>query len=679
MSVATLTVGADGNRFPAFEPEPAWAAPWPVWTRTSERLTQGGLKVLLRETQISLLQSEPVRLHRTMTVVTAPEGLAPVGRFEIDWSPEHERVRVHRLEVVRGSERRSFARPESFEVIRRERDLENATVDGRLTAFVQLPDLRVGDQVITAYSVEGGQHRVVPRFSCRISLQLNHPVGCSALRLLSPANRTFAFQAWGACPEPELISAAGVEDRWWRMIDVQPFAYAHRTPDAFIGHAELLMAETLTWAEAASTFAPLYAPPPALPPELDALRRDAERTFADPRDRFAWALRLVQSEVRYLSVTLDEGGYVPRTVEQAWAERRGDCKDAARVLTALCRGMGLDVTPALVDTSGGEELNTSPPNVLAFDHCLVRLRVDGRTWWFDPTLRPQRARFDRLLQSRFGWALPLEVGEELEFMGRDEPLLEFEQEASIVFGPFPTSAADLRLTTTFRGWLAADLRAGMLAYGPQGVERSEAEWADSAYGGAERAADMTHHDDVEENVLTFTGLHRLVRPWAATGPGWLHFQSDDTAFGQDLNLPHETGRDQPLSLGRPRTCRRRLTLELPARWSGQGWTRADEAAGVSYASALTVSEDGRRVVLDTRLRIEEPVIEPEDLPDYFALQESARMSGVASITLAGGRDRFKGRGLPLSAHAPRWLWGGMLVVWLASLAYFILLFGMATR
>ena len=69
------------------------------------------------------------------------------------------------------------------------------------------------------------------------------------------------------------------------------------------------------------------------------------------------------------------------------------CKDAALLYVAGARRLGLDVCPALISTMHGPLLAEFLPSATVFNHCIVRLRLDRRSFWLDPT---QRAHFGDL-------------------------------------------------------------------------------------------------------------------------------------------------------------------------------------------------------------------------------------------------------------------------------------------
>jgi hypothetical protein len=134
---------------------------------------------------------------------------------------------------------------------------------------------------------------------------------------------------------------------------------------------------------------------------------------ADPVERAQAALRLVESQVRYVFVGLDGGNYIPKRADETWQRRFGDCKAKTVLLLALLRELGIKAQPALVASRGGDGINGRLPDPLLFDHVLVRATLNGRDYWLDATRQGDRY-LDMLPQPFFVWALPLSAaGSEL--------------------------------------------------------------------------------------------------------------------------------------------------------------------------------------------------------------------------------------------------------------------------
>ena len=70
-----------------------------------------------------------------------------LGNISITWNPATGAPTVHAIKIYRDGESIDVLGKASFEILRREDQLEAAKLDGFLTAVLRVPDLRVGDEL----------------------------------------------------------------------------------------------------------------------------------------------------------------------------------------------------------------------------------------------------------------------------------------------------------------------------------------------------------------------------------------------------------------------------------------------------------------------------------------------------------------------------------------------------
>lgn len=360
-----------------------------------ESLIDRGRCFWLAEKQASLDGCGSPTVVRTVQEVTSPEGLQEAAVFALDFNPDYERLVLHALTVTRGEEVRSFADTDYFSVFRREKDLDRAIYDGCLTAHIAIPDVRVGDILEIRYSMVGENPVLRGRVSVGYPLQWGCPVGRAWFRVLAPSDRPISVRRSGRTGDPEISELAGYRDYRWVAHDVPAQVTEDDTPSWWEGCDGVSVGDVMTWSEVSDLFRPGYAKEPALPVGLDKTIAAIGLRDFPPARQVAEALRLVQGSLRYQAINLGVGGFVPRSVEHIWASRAGDCKDASRLLAAILDALGIDAVPALVSTDRGWTLGEKPPWATAFNHCIVRVRLDGETYWLDPTRARQEGRLDR--------------------------------------------------------------------------------------------------------------------------------------------------------------------------------------------------------------------------------------------------------------------------------------------
>lgn len=115
--------------------------------------------------------------------------------------------------------------------------------------------------------------------------------------------------------------------------------------------------------------------------------------------------RWVAQDFRYVSLSLGDGGYQPRTPRDVYETRFGDCKDKTTLFVSLARRLGVVAYPVLVHSEGG--VDSLSPSLKQFDHMIAAVERAGRTRYLDVTssLTP----YDEVpapLQGEVGLALP---------------------------------------------------------------------------------------------------------------------------------------------------------------------------------------------------------------------------------------------------------------------------------
>jgi len=311
-----------------------------------------------------------------------------LGNISIAWNPAAGAPIVHEIKVYRDGQSIDVLQNTSFEILRREDQLEAATLDSILTAVLHVPDLRVGDELEIDLTSFGSDPTL-----------LHHESGILLLAPSPAPGRYHLGLSWEQGHQPNVKMTADLEPvalRSDRAIDfrfdnpptVSPPADA---PARYQWQRIVQYSDFADWASLSRHFAPLYAKAATLTPG-SPLTAEAQRIAAayhTPMDRAAAALKLVQQDVRYIYVGLNGGNLQPATADETWKRRFGDCKAKTVLLLALLKQLGVDAEAVLVNSEGNDDgLEQRLPMPQLFDHVLVRAHIDGANYWLDGTLPP---------------------------------------------------------------------------------------------------------------------------------------------------------------------------------------------------------------------------------------------------------------------------------------------------
>lgn len=384
--------------------------PVPTWVSKSELMPTpasagGAVFVRRQDVQIQLSAAGQAQ-YLGYRVKLLHSSALPMGNISITWNPRSGAPIVHGITVVREGQETDVLKTVSFEILRRENQLEAAMLDGNLTAVLRVPDLRVGDEL----EVE------VTTFTSDPTLGGND-AGMIFLGSTPTPGRYRIGLSWDTGHKPnvrmsnDITTVAVVGERTVDLrFDNPPTVSPPKdAPARYRWQRALEYSEFADWPAVSRHFAPLYAKAATLDAN-SALRREAARIAAanaTPLARASAALKLVQQDVRYIYVGLNAGNLTPSTADETWRRRYGDCKAKTVLLLALLTELSIEAEPVLVNSSGADDgLDERLPVPQYFDHVLVRARIDGMTYWLDGTLPPVASPAEQPILP-LKWVLPL--------------------------------------------------------------------------------------------------------------------------------------------------------------------------------------------------------------------------------------------------------------------------------
>ncbi len=319
--------------------------------------------------------------------IMTSQGLAD-GSLQIDWDPSLERLTLHNYRILRGGTSIDMLGDGSkLTIMQREKEMDNAVLDGQLTASMQPTDIRVGDIVQYSFTRE----RRDPALGDHVELLTGPADGATFGRLRSrliwPSTTKVNWRAFPGVVLPKLTKTALGNELTTDLKDVRTPLPPQGAPTRFRAINAIEVSSFPDWAAVARTMLPFYAKAATLAPASE-IRAQASRIAAtsnDPIRRTELALALVQDQVRYLYLGMEDGGYIPVAADLTWSRRFGDCKGKTVLLLALLKELGVQAEPVLVNTQQGDFVQTRLPALGAFDHVIVRATIGGRAYWLDGT------------------------------------------------------------------------------------------------------------------------------------------------------------------------------------------------------------------------------------------------------------------------------------------------------
>ena len=592
---------------PAFGPPAAWVDVAPIPSPPSEEGAPA-VQLLLDDNQSRLDPAGDAYYTRRVVKILKPEGLTSVKSMNVIWSPDSDTITLHTLKIIRGGQVIDLLGDgKDVLVLRRETNLEQASLDGRLTASRQIDGLQTGDlldfaytrvhadPVLKGHSFESaqklftgvaGRFRVVVSWPKAQAVQWKTTAGFDAPKVTEKDGRTVLTLDESNVTAPKAPVGAPLRFRRVGLFEASSFK---------------------DWTEVSRLMQPLFEKAAVLKPgspieaEADAI---AART-KDPKERAFLALQLVEQKTRYFFLGMGDGGYVPARADDTWDRRFGDCKAKTALLLAVLKRLGVEAEPVLVNLGAGDGLDELPPSVQLFNHVLVRVKIGGESYWLDGT-RSGDTNPQAMHPPAHKWGLPLRAqGATLE---------------AIVERPInvPTVATVLRLdaskgldkkagahvTVTFSGVFASGMRATLARTSKADFERAFRQQFSNVGGGFDIDT-ITWQDDVAKDTfaIDMTGATDMV--WRKNED--LNAREYRVATSGALRLypRREPGpnQDAPYAVPYPSFTRSRTEIVLPDGGKGfavRGPQGSEEIGGYEIVRASEIKGDLATFIVDQR-------------------------------------------------------------------------------
>lgn len=407
LAVIWATAAWAGSSTLQFGPPQQWVKPTPLPAAGTD--TQAAIKILLVDHQIELTPNTVRYYVESLVHIQTPQGLSAMGTVTLVWNPDTDSVTVHKIHILRGQQVIDvLGSGQTFTLARRETNLEYAALDNTLTGILQPAGLQVGDTLDIAYTLERTDPIVAGTLAAEAEVSPAMPISELHVSALWPTTDPVKWQASEGLTGIRQLRDGSMSGMTLTMTDVQPILQPKDAPLRFLIDRRIDFSSFGSWADVAKRLAPLYERAARLSPQ-SPLQAEIARIRAatpDPKGRAGLALALVENQVRYVFLAMNNGGLVPADADQTWSRRYGDCKGKTVLLLALLHGLGIEARPVAVNLTAGDGVDARLPMIGLFDHVLVEATIGGHDYWLDGT-RLGDSSLDHLEVPYYHWGLPL--------------------------------------------------------------------------------------------------------------------------------------------------------------------------------------------------------------------------------------------------------------------------------
>lgn len=495
-------------------PPPSWVEPQDFSIDLPVKPSEVNFHQLLFDSQRNW--EEKTSYYHQAFRTLSQSGIEAGSKIEIDFDPNYQEVLVHTLRVFRDGQWIDQLEGSRYDLIQKEKDLDNNIFRGRLTLLYFLDDIRRGDIIEYAYSVMGELPLAASSYTDRIPFQWSPSVEKRTHRFLSHPSHHFSIKTVNTELEPQ-IRDLSPSLREWFWEDRETVAYTTEPNEPMWCNlpAEIEMSEYGSWEEVSQAVFPLYQLPvnfaESIPSEMSDLVESWKSNAQSEQEAALFALRFVQDEIRFLGFGGGMKGFHPTDPCQTLQKRFGDCKDKTFLLHALLKLMDIPSRPTLVHTSHGSRLPEKLPSPFLFNHVVLQIEIDGTTYWVDPVYPSQGGSLETSYCPDHQWGLLLsEDSNGLAPIPRLIPKRPIELESLYIIES--ENSALLRRKSVYYDDRADRMRRSFEVYGTDKLSKNNLTIMQKAYGAVTTEEPLKFLDDRDNNILTTFQTYRLSIP-----------------------------------------------------------------------------------------------------------------------------------------------------------------------
>jgi len=600
--------------------------PVPTWVQTvvpsvdpNSRPAQAGTSsTRILDDQQTRVGSSVERYYHYYQRVDNTAGLEDLSQLHFNFEPSYQQLSIHFVRILRSGTTIDALKPSEIKLIQKEEDLDQQLYNGTSAAVIFVNDVRVGDVVEFAYTVTGENPVLGGRFTDTLYLADDEPIKERVLRVLFPAKRFLAVRNYNTDLQPTRHTLGDDTEYLWHSKDVAGVNRDDSAPNWFNPYPRISLSEFQSWSDVVNWALPYYQNSQINNAELKAKVEEWKKSSESPEQRTVSALRFVQDEIRYLGIELGRYSHQPTAPEKVFTRRFGDCKDKSLLLSSILNSMGIEASPALVNTRARSALDSWQATPFAFDHVIVQTKMNGRTYWLDPTISYQRGGLDRYYDPPYERGLVLRSGitslEKIPTPTSEAGSIDIVEQYKSVE---PGSAVSLFVTRIYRGMEADEMRYQLSSNSPSDLAKSHLNFYADHTPAITTAGLPTIDDDQKTNTIVVKENYLISELWKDNRHS---FVAD--RISNELQKPYISKRTSPLEVSYPLSIKQTILIDLNSNFDfpDAGDVLTDDAMRFEYS----YSTSGKQLCMAFSLKTFADSVPLEKLQRHLDILDEAQ-------------------------------------------------------
>lgn len=613
---------------------------WAEETALPEGQSTEPMAIRLGDTQFLASDRPSVYIHHALQV-NDPSSLSSAGQISIVFVPQYQHLTLHKLVIHRGQESLDRIQSSKPRFLQRDVNLERGVYNDAITASILVNDLRAGDTIEYAYSIDGQNPVFAGKYYDAASWDSYAPVMHRRVIMNVADGRDIKWRFVSENKQDQLHPTESTKGTLRRIefnAENIPAPQAEQlVPSDYISGRWIEFSEYESWNEVAKWADELFKPEPFESTAFDELVARLKTETSDEK-RLVSALEFVQREIRYFSIALGESSHRPTRPDVVLQRRYGDCKDKTLLLVTLLDRLGLESRPVLLSVQRRGGLDKGLPSPSSFDHAIVQARLKSKTYYLDPTRLGQHGKLEAMGQPYQGTQVLLVDAKTSNLtvvpvsQYREANRIEINETASFTkFG----GEGHLTIRLVMNSVTAESMRVARQQMPSDQFTKFYTDKIEQRFPGAKIDGELSFVDDPENNFVTITTNYNVPNMAIEQSGNW--FVRLDASNVKGILVPQpSSSRVAPMAIpDYPYNALYSMTLKLPENVNIWETPFALNTKNKHFESSLTSRYRGNMVYTIVSLKTRADRVLPADFKEYAkALQEIERYP-IGAVVVPG--------------------------------------------
>lgn len=581
------------------------------------------------------IKKESVYRHIAVKILNS-EGVQSMSDIDIVFDPTFQSLMVNVLKIIRNGEVIDKLDKTKIKTIQRETSMDRNFYDGSLSAILNLSDVREGDIIEYAFTIDGFNPIRKNTYAGTFYQSFSIPVNRVFTRIIS--DRDLYLKKNEGATDPKIIKSheGKIEYSWDRQAR-EIVLFDNNVPAWFDPQARVTLSTFGNWNEVVQWALPLY--------DYDKTKigviSKSVKSHGSLESKIISLIHMVQDDVRYLGFESGIGAYRPNPPSKVFDQRFGDCKDKSLLLVSLLRHEGIKAFPLLVNTKLKQEVEELLPSSTAFDHCIVNFKYKEKEYFVDPTMANQGGDLDNLTfpSYRKGLLIKPDQNTLIDIPQNDPARIDIHE---IIDVKEIGGEAHWIIRSEFSGSSADLQRLYFQTNSLESIGKEYLNYYSSLYPGIESDAKIKFLDNNRntDNKVVIEEQYNIKKFWVSSEEeNQINALIYPLLLESKINYTKSAERTMPYYLGTPYTLKQKTEVDLPEDWNFEDSQDRIEGEGFEYQSSKTGR--GRHLIVEYNYKVNKDYISGDSVTSFLDKHEKIQNSLSYYLTYNKNFSGFK--------------------------------------